>query len=141
MVTIAHGLEMGSLADGYDDPFAGIYEPFSGLNEMDFELHEIYMDHEPRQEFVLRLDICKDDFLNILLCDANIRNASMTDEVKDLVDHGNDFQNDEDVEEVVTNSYIIHDPNARCYKMEPKLGDMFEPPAQLKFYVTNYAVN
>ena len=65
----------------------------------------------------------------------------MTDEVKDLVDHGNDFQNDEDVEEVVTNSYIIHDPNARCYKMEPKLGDMFEPPAQLKFYVTNYVVN
>nr|KAJ0221806.1 hypothetical protein LSAT_V11C200052110 [Lactuca sativa] len=47
---------MGSSEDGYDDPFAGIYEPFSRLNEMDFELHGIYMDHEPRKEFVSRLD-------------------------------------------------------------------------------------
>ncbi|XP_052623081.1 uncharacterized protein LOC128128204 [Lactuca sativa] len=132
---------MGSSDDGYDNPFAGIYEPFSGLNEMDFELHGIYMDHEPRQEFVSRLDKCKDHFLNILLCDANIRNASMTDEMKDRVDHGNDLQNDEEAEEEVTNKYRIHDPNVRWDKMEPKLGDVFESPAQLKFYVTNYAVN
>nr|KAJ0218899.1 hypothetical protein LSAT_V11C300111730 [Lactuca sativa] len=82
------------------------------------------MDHEPRQEFVSRLDKCKDHFLNILLCDANIRNASMTDEVKDRVDHGNDFQNDEEAEEEVTNKYIIHDPNVRWDKMEPKLGGL-----------------
>ncbi|CAI9291077.1 unnamed protein product [Lactuca saligna] len=104
---------MGSSDDGYDDPFFGIYEPFFGLNEMNFELHKVYMDHEPQQEFVSRLDKCKDHFLNILLCDANIRNASMTDEVKDRVDHGNDLQNDEDAEEEVTNNYIIHDPNVR----------------------------
>ncbi|CAI9299453.1 unnamed protein product [Lactuca saligna] len=140
MVAIVQGLEMGSSDDGYDDPFAGIYEPFSGLNEMDFELHGIYMDHEPRQEFVSRLDKCKDHFLNILLCDANIRNASMTDEVKDQVDHDNDLQNDE-AEEEVTNKYRIHDPNFRWDKMEPKLGDVFESPVQLKFCETNYAVN
>ncbi|CAI9297233.1 unnamed protein product [Lactuca saligna] len=99
------------------------------------------MDHEPRHEFVSRLDKCKDHFLNILLCDANIRNASMTDEMKDRVDHGNDLQNDEEAEEEVTNKYRIHDPNVRWDKMEPKLGDVFESPAQLKFCVTNYAVN
>ena len=131
MVAIVQGLEMGSSGDGYDDPFAGIYKPFSGLNEMDFELHRIYMDHEPRQEFVSRLDKCKDHFLNILLCDANIRNASMTDEVKDRVDHGNDLQNDEEAGEEVNNKYIIHDPNVRWDKVEPKLGDVFESPAQL----------
>ncbi|XP_052624469.1 uncharacterized protein LOC128132213 [Lactuca sativa] len=134
------GLEMGSSGDGYDDPFAGIYKPFSGLNEMDFELHEIYMDHETRQQFVSRLDKCKGHFLNILLCDVNIRNASMI-EMKDRVDHGNDLQNDEETEEEVTNKYIIHDPNVRWDKMEPKLGYVFESPAQLKFCVTNYAVN
>nr|KAJ0202666.1 hypothetical protein LSAT_V11C500267730 [Lactuca sativa] len=99
------------------------------------------MDHEPRQEFVSRLDKCKDHFLNILVCDANIRNVSMTDEVKYRVDHGNDFQNDEEAEEVVTDNYIIHDPNVRWDKMELKLGDVFESLAQLKFYVTNYVVN
>ncbi|CAH1412801.1 unnamed protein product [Lactuca virosa] len=116
------GLEMGSSDDDYDDPFAGIYEAFSGLNEMDFELHGIYMDHEPRQEFVSRLDKCKDHFLNILLCDANIKNASMTDEVKDRVDHGNDLQNDEEAEEEVMNNYIIHDPNVRFSFMNDECG-------------------
>ncbi|CAI9299416.1 unnamed protein product [Lactuca saligna] len=83
---------MGSSDDGYDDPFAGIYEPFSGLNEMDFELHGIYMDHEQEQEFVSRLDKCKDLFLNILLNNENIRNSGMTDEVKAREYHGNDLQ-------------------------------------------------
>ncbi|CAH1453468.1 unnamed protein product [Lactuca virosa] len=50
------GLEIGASDDSYDDPFAGIYEPFSGLTEMDFELHGIYMDHEPWQEFVSKID-------------------------------------------------------------------------------------
>nr|KAJ0211097.1 hypothetical protein LSAT_V11C400226380 [Lactuca sativa] len=62
-------------------------------------------------------------------------------QVKDQVDHGNDLQNDEEAEEELTKKYIIHDPNVRWDKMEPKLGDVFETPTQLKFCVTNYAVN
>ncbi|CAI9298501.1 unnamed protein product [Lactuca saligna] len=141
MGVIVQGLEVGSSDDHYDDTFTGIYEAFSRLNDIDFELQEIFMDHELGQEFASSLDKCNDHFLNILLCDANIRNASMSDEVKDQVDHGNDLQNDEEAQEVVKNNYIIHDPNVRWDKMEPKLGDVFKLPAQLKFCVTNYAVN
>ncbi|KAL4573329.1 hypothetical protein LXL04_020130 [Taraxacum kok-saghyz] len=36
--------------------------------------------------------------------------------------------------------HIIHDPNTMWDKMEPKLGDVFESIAQLKFCVQNYAV-
>nr|KAJ0204267.1 hypothetical protein LSAT_V11C500293500 [Lactuca sativa] len=141
IVAITLEFEMGSSYDGYDGPFAGIYEPFSRLNEMDFELHGIYMDHEPKQESITRLNKSKDPFLNILLSDENIIISSMADEVKARVYHGNDLQNDEEAEEVVTNNYKIHDPNVRWDKIEPKLGVMFESSAQLKFYVTNYAVN
>ncbi|CAH1420671.1 unnamed protein product [Lactuca virosa] len=72
---------------------------------MDFELHGIYMDHEPGQEFVSMLDKCKDHFLNIILCDVNIRNASMTDEVKDRVDHGNDLH--EEADEVLVGMHSL----------------------------------
>lgn len=49
MVVIVNELEMGSSNDGYDNPFTGIYKSFSGFNEMDFELHGIYMDCKPEQ--------------------------------------------------------------------------------------------
>lgn len=41
----------------------------------------------------------------------------------------------------MTNKYTIHDPNVRWDNMQPKLGDVFKLPAQLKFCVTNYEVN
>ncbi|CAI9288266.1 unnamed protein product [Lactuca saligna] len=124
MVSIVQEFEMGSSDDGYDGPIVGIYEPFSRLNEMDFELHGIYMDHEPKQESITRLNKSKDPFLNILLSDENIIISSMADEVKARVYHGNDLQNDEEAEEVVTDNYKIHDPNVRWDKIEPKLGEM-----------------
>ena len=47
--------------------FSGLYEPLSGLNKMDFELHGIYMDHEPEKEFVTPLNKCKD---SVNICGA-----------------------------------------------------------------------
>lgn len=131
---------MASGEDDRGDPFAVLNDPFSGLTEMDCELHGIYLDHEPEEEFLTSLDKCKDTFLNILLSDENIRNASMTDEVRAQVYHANDWESDQECEETVKPKYRIHDPCTRWDKMEPKVGDMFESPAQLKFCVTNYAV-
>nr|KAJ0198601.1 hypothetical protein LSAT_V11C700373470 [Lactuca sativa] len=126
--------------EGYADPFAGIHDPFDGLSEMDFELHDIYMDHKLEEEFVSSLDKCKDIFLNVLLTDENLRNSSMTDEIRAQVYHATDWQSDKDEHEVLKNNYRIHDPTIKWDKMVPKLGDIFESPAQLKFCVTNYAV-
>ncbi|CAI9293987.1 unnamed protein product [Lactuca saligna] len=91
---------MASSDKGYADPFVGIHEPFIGLSEMDFELHDIYMDHEPEEEFVSSLDKCKDIFLNVLLSDENLRNSSMVDEIRAEVYHATDWQSDEDEQEV-----------------------------------------
>ncbi|CAH1449468.1 unnamed protein product [Lactuca virosa] len=89
IVSMQEGV-MASLDEGYDDPFVGISEPFSGLNEMDFKLHNIYMDHEPEEEFVTILDKCKDIFLNVLLSDKNLRNSSMSDDINAQVYHATD---------------------------------------------------
>ena len=132
---------MGSADEAYNDPFVGIYEPFEGINEMDFELHRIFLDHELEQEILTSLDKCKDVFLNVLLSDANLRNASMSDEVRAQVYHANEWKSDEEAEEEVKNNYRIHDPNVRWDLMEPKVGDVFESPTQLKYCVTNYAVS
>ncbi|CAH1440243.1 unnamed protein product [Lactuca virosa] len=132
---------MASSDEGYADPFDGIHEPFAGLSEMDFELHGIYMDHEPEEEFLSSLDKCKDIFLNVLLSDENLRNSSMADEIRAQVYHAIDWQSDEDEHEVLKNNYRIHDPTIQWDKTVPKLGDIFESPAQLKFCVTNYAVS
>ncbi|CAH1454381.1 unnamed protein product [Lactuca virosa] len=67
--------------DVFKDVFGGLYEPFAGLNEMDFELYGIYMDHEPQNEFLSPLNKCKDSFLNVLLSDDNLHNSSIADEV------------------------------------------------------------
>ncbi|CAH1436659.1 unnamed protein product [Lactuca virosa] len=83
--------------------FFGLHEPFSGLNEMDFELHGIYMDHEPEQEFVTQLDKCKGILLNVILTDENLRNSSMADKVRTQVYHVNGWQSDEDEQEHVKN--------------------------------------
>ncbi|XP_052626786.1 uncharacterized protein LOC111891964 [Lactuca sativa] len=115
--------------------------PFAGLSEMDFELHDIYMDHEPEEEFVFSLNKCKDIFLNVLLSDENLRNSSMIVEIRAQVYDATDWQSDEDEHEVLKNNYRIHDPTIKLDKMVPKLGDIFESPAQLKFCVTNYAVS
>ncbi|KAI3509487.1 hypothetical protein L1887_24793 [Cichorium endivia] len=131
---------MASSDEDWNDPFATVNDAFAGLNEMDFELHGIYMDHEPQNEFVRSLDKCKDTFLNVLLNDANLRNASMSDEMRAHIYHSNDWQSDEEHEELLKSNYRVHDPNIRWDKMEPKLGDIFESPAQLKFCVANYAV-
>nr|KAJ0212487.1 hypothetical protein LSAT_V11C400201910 [Lactuca sativa] len=85
--------------EGNTDPFFGLREPFSGLNEMDFELHGIYMDHEPDEELITPLDKCKDAFLNVLLTHENIRNSSLTNDVRAQVYHRGDLQSDEDEEE------------------------------------------
>ena len=129
--------------EGNTDPFFGLREPFSVLNEMDFELHGIYMDHEPSEEFITLLDKCKDVSLNVLLTDENIRNSSLTNDVRAQVYHGGDLQSDEDEEEQeqVIKKYKIHDPKTRWDKMEPKLGDIFENVTQLKFCIQNYAVH
>lgn len=81
---------MASSDDVFKELFASIYEPFSGLNEMDYELHGIYMDHEPEHEFVTALDKCRDVFLNVLLSDENLRNSSMADEIRAQVYHANE---------------------------------------------------
>ncbi|CAI9275465.1 unnamed protein product [Lactuca saligna] len=94
---------MASSDDVFKELFASIYEPFFGLNEMDHELHGIYMDHKPEHEFVTVLDKCE--------------------------------------QQSMKNKYIIHDPNTPWDKMEPKVGDMFESPAQLKFCIQNYGVS
>nr|KAJ0196140.1 hypothetical protein LSAT_V11C700366060 [Lactuca sativa] len=112
---------MASSEEEWNDPFAALNEPFAGLNKMDFELHGIYMDHEPENEFVSTLDKCKDNFLNVLLNDANLRNASMFDEMRAR--------------------YRVHDPNIKWDKMEPKLGNIFESAEQHKFCVANYVVS
>ncbi|CAH1427469.1 unnamed protein product [Lactuca virosa] len=119
-------MDCDSEDEGNTDPFFGLREPFSGLNEMDFELHGIYMDHEPDKEFITPLNKCKDTFLNVLLTNENIRNSSLTNDVREQVYHGCDLQSDEDEEEQehVINKYRIHDPKTRWDKMEPKLGDM-----------------
>ena len=79
--------------------------------------------------------------MNILLNDDNLRSSSLADEVRAQVYHADDFHSDEDAdEEVVQNKHRIHDPNTRWDKMEPKLGDVFESIAQLKFCMQNYAV-
>ena len=99
--------------------FYGLYEPFAGLNEMDFELHGIYMDHEPEMKFVTPLNKCTDTFLNILLNDDNLRSSSLVDEVRAQVYHADDCHSDEDAdEEVVQNKHRIHDPNTRWDKMK-----------------------
>ncbi|KAL4573326.1 hypothetical protein LXL04_020127 [Taraxacum kok-saghyz] len=118
-------------------PFSGLYEPFVCLNEMDFELHRIYMDHEPEMEFVTALNKCKDTFLKILLNDDNLRSSSLADEVRAQVYHADDCHSDEDADEEVQNKHKIHYPNTRWDKMEPKLGDIFESIAQLKFCIQN----
>ncbi|CAH1438014.1 unnamed protein product [Lactuca virosa] len=87
---------MASSDDGYADPFAGIHEPFAGLSEMDFELHGIYMDHEPEEEFVSSLDKY---------------------EIRAQVYHATDWQSDEDEQEVLKNNYRIHDPTIKWDKM------------------------
>ncbi|CAH1450972.1 unnamed protein product [Lactuca virosa] len=92
-------MDWDSEDEGNTYPFFGLREPFSGLNEMDFELHGIYMDHEPDEEFITPLDKCKDAFLNVLLTDENIRNSSLTNDVRAQVYHGGDLQSDEDEEE------------------------------------------
>ncbi|CAH1413870.1 unnamed protein product [Lactuca virosa] len=89
---------------------------------MDLELHDIYMDHEPKQEFVTSLDKRRDIFLNVLLSDENLRNSSMADEIRAQVYHANEWQSDE--EEAAKNKYKIHDPNTPLDKMEPKVGDI-----------------
>ncbi|CAI9270895.1 unnamed protein product [Lactuca saligna] len=133
---------MASSDDVFKELFASIYEPFSGLNEMDYELHGIYMDHEPEHEFVTTLDKCRDIFLNVLLSDENLRNSSMVDEIRAQVYHDNEWQSDEEGEqEAVKNKYIIHDLNTPWDKMEPKVGDMFESPAQLMYCIQNYGVS
>ncbi|XP_052621924.1 uncharacterized protein LOC128127496 [Lactuca sativa] len=66
----------------------------------------------------------------------------MDDEIRAQVYHANEWQSDEEGEqEAVTNKYRIHDPNTPWDKMEPKVGDMFESPAQLKFCIQNYGVS
>ncbi|CAH1452793.1 unnamed protein product [Lactuca virosa] len=138
---IITGVKMASSEEEWNDPFAALNEPFAGLNEMDFELHGIYMDHEPEHEFVSTLDKCKDNFLNVLLNDANLRNASMSDEMRARVYHENDWESDKDDEEEVQPKYRVHDPNIKRDNMEPKLGDIFESAEQLKFCVANYVVS
>nr|KAJ0188462.1 hypothetical protein LSAT_V11C900488660 [Lactuca sativa] len=78
---------IASSDEGYVDPFVGIHKPFYGLSEMDFELYDIYMDHEPDENFVSSLDKCKDIFLNVLLSEENLRNYSMADEIRAQVYH------------------------------------------------------
>ncbi|CAH1448101.1 unnamed protein product [Lactuca virosa] len=129
--------------DFSDDVFGGLYEPFAGLNEMDFKLHGIYMDHEPHNDFLSHLNKCKDSFLNVLLSDDNLRNSSIADEVRAQVYHVGDWKSDEEViedREKVKKKHIIHDRNTIWDLMEPKLGDMFESMAQLKFCMQNYAM-
>lgn len=130
---------MSSSEDENADPFAGLYEPFAGLNEVDLEQLGIYMDHIPEEEFIPTLDKCKDTFLNILLSDDNLRNAceSMGDEEK----QSDDWQSGEENEDDISGKFRIHDPNTKWNKMKPMVGDMFESPAQLKYCVTNYAVS
>nr|KAJ0199595.1 hypothetical protein LSAT_V11C600305390 [Lactuca sativa] len=110
-------MDWDSKDEGNTDPFFGLREPFSSLNEMDFELHGIYMDHEPDEEFVTPLDKCKDAFLNVLRTDENIRNFSLTNDVRAQVYHGGDLQSDEDEKEQEQNvtqlkfciqNYVVH---------------------------------
>nr|KAJ0186936.1 hypothetical protein LSAT_V11C900479560 [Lactuca sativa] len=122
---------MASSEEEWNDQFAALNEPFCW---MDFELHRIYMDHEPEDEFVSALDKCKDNFLNVLLNDANLRNASMSNEMRAR-------ESDKDDEEEVQPKYRVHDPNIKWDKMEPKFGDIFESAEQLKFCVANYVVS
>ncbi|CAI9294163.1 unnamed protein product [Lactuca saligna] len=84
-------MDWDSEDEGNKDPFFGLRVPFSGLKEMDFELHGIYMDHEPEEEFMTPLDKFWD--------------------VRAQVYHGDDLQSDEDEEEQeqVKNKYGIHD--------------------------------
>ncbi|KAL4577330.1 hypothetical protein LXL04_013438 [Taraxacum kok-saghyz] len=134
-------LNMDAAEDVFKESCTSMYEPFSGLNQMDFELHGIYMDHEPEQEFVTSLNKCKDSFLNVLLSEDNLRNSSLVDEFRAQVYHAADWQSDEEeVEGDIKKKYRIHDPNTRWDLMEPKVGDIFESIAQLKFCVQNYAV-
>lgn len=48
-----------------------VYTSLFGLNKMDSQFHEIYMDHELEQEVVTTIDKCKDIFLNILFSYEN----------------------------------------------------------------------
>ncbi|CAH1433328.1 unnamed protein product [Lactuca virosa] len=132
---------MASSEEEWNDPFVALNEPFARLNEMDFERHGIYMDHEPEDEFMSTLDKCNDNFLNVLLNDANLRNASMSDEMRARVYHENDWESDKDDDEEVQPKYRVHDPNIKWDKMEPKLGNIFESAEQLKFCVANYVVS
>ncbi|KAL7617752.1 hypothetical protein Lser_V15G01650 [Lactuca serriola] len=132
---------MASSEEEWNDQFVALNEPFARLNEMDFELHGIYMDHEPKDEFVRTLDKCKDKFLNVLLNDANLRNACMSDEMRARVYHENDWESDKDDEQEVQPKYRVHDPNIKWDKMEPKLGDIFKSAEQLKFCIANYVVS
>ncbi|CAH1413172.1 unnamed protein product [Lactuca virosa] len=108
-------MDWDSEDEGNTDPFFGLHEPFSSLNEVDFELHDIYMDHEPDEEFITPLDKCKDIFLNVLLIDENLRNSSLADDVRPQVYHGDDLQSDEyeEEKEQVKNKYIIDDAKTR----------------------------
>ncbi|KAL4580058.1 hypothetical protein LXL04_016234 [Taraxacum kok-saghyz] len=110
--------KMSSSEELWDDPFAALHEPFAGLKEMDFDLHGIYMDHEP------------DD--NSSPHSINVRTRQ--------VFPSNDLVSEEEEEERLEPTYRIHDPNTLWYKMKPKLGDVFESPEQLKFCVANYVV-
>ncbi|CAI9298921.1 unnamed protein product [Lactuca saligna] len=136
-------IDWDSEHEGNTYPFFGLREPFSGLNEMDFELHGIYMDHEPDEEFITPLNKCKDAFLNVLLTDENIRNSSLTNDVRAQVYHRGDLQSDQEEEEQeqVINKYRLHDPKIRWDKIEPKLGDIFEIVTQLKFCIQNNIVH
>jgi hypothetical protein len=134
--------------DDPGDTFSGLYEPFAGLNEFDYELHGIYFDYEPEHEFVSSLDKVSDIFLNVLVTDENLRNSTLGDETHNQMYHPAEFQSDEDepdaeadvTESTVKKKFRIHDPTVRWDKMDPKLGDLFESPSQLKICLTNYAV-
>lgn len=100
----------------FQDVFGGLYKPFTGLNEMDFNLHGIFIDYEPQNEFLSPLNKCKDSFLNVLLSDDNLRSSSIADEDRAQFYHVGHWKSDEEVvkeREKVKKKHITHDPNTR----------------------------
>ncbi|CAH1413808.1 unnamed protein product [Lactuca virosa] len=92
-------------------------------------------------EFINTLDKCEEIFLNILLNDVTLRNASMSAEMRARVYHENDWESDDDVGEEGKPKYMVHEPNIIWDKMELNLGDILESPKQLKFCIANYVVS
>jgi len=113
MLVFLQIIVMDSTDIGIKDTFDVIHEPFSGHRDIDFELHGIFMDHEPDEEFVTPLDKCNDVFLNVLLSDENLRNSSMGDEIRAQVYHSTDWQSDVEDAEEVKNKFRIHDPSTK----------------------------